>query len=443
MKCKGLLFILLFTAQICFSQALHLEENFEYDTGTLTSVSAKWSAYPLVGSVDVQVIDGNLSYSDYPSSGIGRRIALNGGASGRESVNIGFDTTSGNGNSVYTSFLLNVTSTDDMDSTSGDGDYFVSFQKGQSSSRKGYLYCKKGNTGSQFNIGFAKSSSASLSYLEVEYDINVTYLIVISYLFQAGSDEVKLWVNPSITGAEPEADLSITSGTDADSLNFLQFFQRPLSGDMYIDGIRVSDSWAQAPLPVELISFNAVKLTGAIKLLWETATEVNNYGFNVERRINNNEWSTIGFVPGHGNSYSPKKYSFLNKHLNNGLYHFRLKQIDLDGTFDYSPVIAVSVYRDLRESVIVAQNYPNPFNPITKIMYSVAAVNEFRYPLGVKVQIKVYDILGNEICELVNEKKLAGVYETEFNAAGLACGIYYYRLTAGSFVKTMKMAVVK
>lgn len=81
------------------------------------------------------------------------------------------------------------------------------------------------------------------------------------------------------------------------------------------------------------------------------------------------------------------------------------------------------------------QNFPNPFNPSTSIQYAIAS-SQF-------VTLKVYDVLGNEIAALVDEEKQAGVYEVEFNAAGLSSGIYFYKLVSESFSQTNKMILMK
>jgi hypothetical protein len=84
---------------------------------------------------------------------------------------------------------------------------------------------------------------------------------------------------------------------------------------------------------------------------------------------------------------------------------------------------------------VLEQNYPNPFNPITKIKYSI--------PQSSKVLFKIFDVLGNQIATLVNEEKLAGVYELNWNASDLPSGVYFYRLHAGSFLHTSKMILLK
>jgi hypothetical protein len=161
---------------------------------------------------------------------------------------------------------------------------------------------------------------------------------------------------------------------------------------------------------------------------------VNNYGFEIERNVETG-WENIGFVDGHGNSNSPKNYSFKDNNLSYGKIQYRLKQIDNDGKFEYSEIVDVNI--DLPLSFELSQNYPNPFNPTTKI--------GFRIPIGTSgiVSLKVYDILGREVATLVNEEKSAGIYEVEFNAESLSSGIYFYRLQTGNFVDTKKFTLMK
>ena len=128
-------------------------------------------------------------------------------------------------------------------------------------------------------------------------------------------------------------------------------------------------------LPVELTSFTAEIQNNSIKLNWQTATEVNNYGFEIERS-QNSVWVKIGFVKGNGNSNSAKVYSFTDAQKLSGKYSYRLKQIDNDGVFEYSKVI--ETYFELPETFNLSQNYPNPFNPITKIEYQLPATSNVK-----------------------------------------------------------------
>jgi hypothetical protein len=187
------------------------------------------------------------------------------------------------------------------------------------------------------------------------------------------------------------------------------------------------------PLPVELVSFTADVNDLSVQLNWITETEVNNYGFNIERSVGAGKWLKIGFVEGHGNSNSPKQYSFIDKNLIGGSrFSYRLKQIDNDGTFEYSDEVEVILIPTI---FVLAQNYPNPFNPGTTIKYQL--------PASSKVTLKVYDVLGNEVIALLNEEKEAGTYEFIFNASNYSSGVYLYRLEAGSFVETKKMVLMK
>lgn len=185
-------------------------------------------------------------------------------------------------------------------------------------------------------------------------------------------------------------------------------------------------------LPVELVSFIANNINGNIVLNWQTATEINNYGFEIERS-QNNSWETIGFVQGHGNCNSPIDYSYSDKPTGHGTYKYRLKQIDTDGQFVYSPIVEANI--DIPLEFGVKQNFPNPFNPITTIQYSI--------PIPNMVSLKVFDVLGNEVANLVNEYKNFGSYEVNFDGSKLSSGTYFYRLEAGTSSETKKLLLLK
>lgn len=205
------------------------------------------------------------------------------------------------------------------------------------------------------------------------------------------------------------------------------------------------------PLPVELVSFNGNFDGENVVLNWQTATEINNYGFSIERSFNLvidglDDWSEIGFVQGSGTTNSPKEYSFTdnlnpNPNLTLNQVSYRLKQIDLDGTFAYSKIVTVdlttitSVEDEIKYEFAVEQNYPNPFNPTTQIQYSI--------PANSLVTLIIYDLLGSQVKTLVNEFQNAGKYSVDFNAAGLSSGVYFYRLSAGQFSETRKLLLLR
>ena len=182
------------------------------------------------------------------------------------------------------------------------------------------------------------------------------------------------------------------------------------------------------PTPVELTSFTTSKSGNSVILNWETATEVNNYGFDVESSNDNNNWTSIGFVDGHGNSNSPQSYSFV---ATDGAKYYRLKQVDTDGGFEYSNVVEV----EGNLSYKLSQNHPNPFNPSTKINFSI--------PEAAKVSITIFNALGQEVAELANREFAKGNHSVDFNATNLTSGIYFYRMNSANFSKTMKMMLIK
>ena len=192
---------------------------------------------------------------------------------------------------------------------------------------------------------------------------------------------------------------------------------------------RFTDS--ENPLPVELNSFTAINSGNEVNLSWITSSEINNKGFEVERK--KSEWEKIGFVQGYGTTTEQKYYSFTDDKLSTGVYYYRLKQIDFDGSFSYSNEIELDI--NVVSEFELEQNYPNPFNPSTSIQYAIGSM-QF-------VQLKVYDVLGNEVVTLVDGEKSAGSYEVEFDASYLASGMYLYKLQAGSFVEMKKMILLK
>jgi hypothetical protein len=194
-------------------------------------------------------------------------------------------------------------------------------------------------------------------------------------------------------------------------------------------------------LPVELSSFTAKVLrNGGVQLDWTTETEINNYGFEVERQVSSEElaagnWEKIAFLEGYGNSNSPKEYSFIDRGITYGSFAYRLKQIDNDGTYEFSDVIEVNA-GDIPDGFVLEQNYPNPFNPSTVIKF---ALEESQ-----KATLTVYDILGKEIAQLFNENTEAGkIYEIEFDASGLSSGVYYYRLSTPQKSLVRKMLLLR
>ncbi len=193
----------------------------------------------------------------------------------------------------------------------------------------------------------------------------------------------------------------------------------------------------ETPLPVELVSFTAASCQNSITLSWFTASEINNYGFEVERRVQSDEWTKIAFVQGHGNSNTPKSYSFTDN-LAHALtpdltFHYRLKQLDTDGKYEYSNIVEIGV--DAPAQFSLKQNFPNPFNPSTQI--------SFELPQQSNTTLIVYNMLGQEVATLVNQKMEAGKYDVKFDGSKLSSGVYIYKLQSGSFVQTKEFVLLK
>jgi hypothetical protein len=193
-----------------------------------------------------------------------------------------------------------------------------------------------------------------------------------------------------------------------------------------------------AIVPVELTSFTASVSYGEVLLSWETATETNNLGFEVERKIQNSNseiWQLIGFVEGNGTttelhsySYSDDISSFVASSLS-----YRLKQIDYNGVYEYSDIILVENLAPA--DYVLEQNYPNPFNPTTTI--------KFGLPVKSNVVLTIYNSLGAEVAILVDEVREAGSYGFQFKGDNFSSGVYFYKLETGKYIETKKMILMK
>ncbi|KAB2925396.1 MAG: T9SS type A sorting domain-containing protein, partial [Bacteroidetes bacterium] len=207
-----------------------------------------------------------------------------------------------------------------------------------------------------------------------------------------------------------------------------------------------SSGWvnSEAPLSVELTSFTATAKRFNAELAWGTATETDNYGFEVERRLAGTvnagvapaeAWSKVGFVEGNGTTNAPKEYSYTDRNLKAGKYVYRLKQVDRSGKFGYSAEVEVNV-GVVPLVFTLEQNYPNPFNPSTTIGFTLEKSG--------MTTLKVYDIVGREVATLVNGTLDAGVYhQARFDASRFASGIYFARLQSGGKTMLKKMMLVK
>ena len=188
-------------------------------------------------------------------------------------------------------------------------------------------------------------------------------------------------------------------------------------------------------LPVELTAFSGVHSEGTVVLTWETASETNNAGFDLERSLDGQVFERVAFVEGQGTAVSTTTYRYTDTQLpyNTGQLYYRLKQIDFDGQFAYSEVVNIDLGIPVQAQLW--PNYPNPFNPTTKIRYEL--------PVASEINLTVYDATGKLVQVLVDEVKEAGRYEADFDASGLASGIYFYRLSTGAETMMKQMILMK
>ncbi len=175
-----------------------------------------------------------------------------------------------------------------------------------------------------------------------------------------------------------------------------------------------------------------------VSLSWKTEREINNKGFNRERKVSDRTWSKVGYINGKGTTTTSIDYIFNDKKLNTGKYYYRLEKIDNNGSFEYYNLntemeVGIPTMYDM------SRNYPNPFNPVTKI--------DFDLPFDSRVSIIMYDISGWEVKTLTNEQRTAGYYTVQFNSSGLSSGVCFYRIMTKSsdadFIMTKKMMLGK
>lgn len=198
------------------------------------------------------------------------------------------------------------------------------------------------------------------------------------------------------------------------------------------------------PLPIQLASFTGTVVSGTgVRLEWTTASELDNFGFEVERATaHTGPWSALanGFVSGHGTTAVPQHYTFTDAEPGTGIVYYRLKQLDLDGSVHFSDGIAVDLLTGVGggsfpTAFSLQQSYPNPFNPSTTIRYGL--------PQDADVTLEVFNALGQRVALLVSEKQAAGYHEAHFTAGGLASGAYFYTIRAGDYYATKSLVLLK
>jgi hypothetical protein len=194
-------------------------------------------------------------------------------------------------------------------------------------------------------------------------------------------------------------------------------------------------TFCTGPLPVTISEFTSITLKNDVKLYWKTEMEMNNSGFDIERKSKGElNWKKIGFVQGFGTTNEPKTYTYEDKKIQTGTYCYRLKQVDYNGSFEYFQLQQeVTIAKPGEFSI--SQNYPNPSNP--------KSIIEFQLPEKSHINISVYNLLGQLVKELVNGVREAGIYSVEFDGSSLASGTYLYRMVSENYTSVKKLILVK
>jgi hypothetical protein len=248
-------------------------------------------------------------------------------------------------------------------------------------------------------------------------------------------------------------DYSNTSVDPSDDLTFwtIQEYAAQNAGTGTNDG-RWGTWWGkietQSSLPIQLASLVATRAgSGAVHLEWTTLSEIDNYGFEVQRRGSVAiPFATIpnSFVPGSGTTIEPKRYRYDDISAGAGTSDYRLKQIDLNGAVHFSEPVAVAVAAGTGHAAGVPmesrllQNYPNPFNPVTTIVYRVGGSEGLH-----EVRLEIFDVLGRRVATPVDERVAPGLHEVSFDASGLAGGVYLCRMSTDGWSGTIRLAVMR
>ncbi|MCX6151458.1 MAG: T9SS type A sorting domain-containing protein [Ignavibacteriales bacterium] len=333
----------------------------------------------------------------------------------------------------------------------GSGGVFVTWFQGESNND---IYAQRINGSGTFPSGWSTGGNVVCNALVHQNNPEIISDgiggAIISWLDQRGSDQDIYaqrmdaggsvhsgWTSNGklICGAiRSQSDQVLISNGSEGAIICWNDYRNIATYDIYATNLKSDGSL----LPVELTSFTANLIGKEVKLSWKTATEVNNYGFNVERRMKSEEWSTLGFINGNGNSNSPKEYSYIDRTVSSGNYIYRLKQIDNDGKYKYSSQVEVTG-NNFPNGFILEQNYPNPFNPTTNIEYNLSET-------GI-VKIGIFNILGEQVTLLKEQIEEPGHYNIEWNAQNYPSGIYFCKLEfnskAGSKLKILKMILSK
>lgn len=229
------------------------------------------------------------------------------------------------------------------------------------------------------------------------------------------------WVDVAFQMQAVTTTLLLTRITDANGCQS--------EGDLQTVALNAEDCSA---LPVTLTGLSAAPSENNVKLTWQTMSESNNKGFEVQRSTDGIQWINIGFVAGKGNSSAPVSYTYNDNDLLPGRYYYRLHQVDMDAHFSYSAIVSINL-NGQSAGYALQQNYPNPFNKNTTIRYSI--------PQSGLVKLTLFDINGRPVKVLAQKIQQRGTHSIELNAGGLSRGTYYYKMETSHFSAAKKLIV--
>ena len=253
---------------------------------------------------------------------------------------------------------------------------------------------------------------------------------------------------PSVDGDYSMAALSAESGRTAfnSATNPTPFLSDGSPGGLEISGVGTAGATISftiaGPLPITLSSFTGnASGDGTVTLHWRTLSEINNYGFTVQRQSGRDTlFSDVpgGFIAGNGTTSSPHDYAWSDTSHPARPLRYRLRQTNLDGSFHLTDPVAISgaEANGAPAGFSLSRNYPNPFNPSTTVQFSVEQPG--------RATLRVSNALGQSIATLFDAAAVPGtVYRASFSGSGLASGVYFCTLASGGHVATTRMLLVK
>ena len=259
-------------------RTLPTEDHFNYPLGNLGNTYPASGWFASSAENDLFVVIGNLGYTNYPMPATGNQIQISNSAA--DDYKLQFTNVANT--KIYASFLLNVFNSTGLNN---DGDVFAGIGDFNGIYASSRIWIRNGSiTGTNYNLGLSKNDNEKFGFTG-DLSFGQTYLVVVGYEVVAGpaNDMARLWINPDLSGLEPSATISGVGIADDTSIDAFFLRQSPGSPNAFIDALRIGTTWVEAPLPVELSNFSTSIIGSSVKLNWRTETEVNNYGFEVER----------------------------------------------------------------------------------------------------------------------------------------------------------------